>query len=549
MSESRDPDDSSSIQSSLSTTERGSLKWYGTFEALQQLINDLLKVKSKWSSPGGGSRLFEGEEVAIRWYSNNGSLTLKGEKADDLKSQLLLWVDKDKERLIDHTVLENNVGMNCDINNDLNNNMTSGFVSSSKNCCSTKQNLDDLTRSVNKLNDYVESKFNLITKEIDEMKGKVDGDYNESSMMQSLQEENRELKVANEALQERINTLLFVSSDLKASLLACENEKKSLMTVLQLLKTETDNSQRVPSKSTHDDQTWKVAGNRRGRDKPTRGDFRCSSNPINVGNNAGNLPSFQSLNKFDILADEPILISDGDQVDLGMPKQDGQRHHATNKSNKGSQADFSVKQDGQRDGQRHGQPNGANVHQQRQDSLTTSESDMPDSSQKTKETIIVLGDSIIKGLRADRIRKSVQKRVITRSFPGATSKDMLDYVKPETRKSPEHIIMHVGTNDLKFNEAESVENNIIKVCEQISQISPRTRITLSQVTQRKDVPGIENKVNDLNDRLSNLCRRKNWTLINNSNINEKGLDRFGLHLNRPGAAILAKNVINCIKGF
>jgi hypothetical protein len=63
------------------------------------------------------------------------------------------------------------------------------------------------------------------------------------------------------------------------------------------------------------------------------------------------------------------------------------------------------------------------------------------------------------------------------------------------------------------------------------------------------VPNIESKVGDLNNHLSSLCEQRNWTLINNSSIDERGLDRFGLHLNRSGAAILAKNIINCIKGF
>ena len=33
--------------------------------------------------------------------------------------------------------------------------------------------------------------------------------------------------------------------------------------------------------------------------------------------------------------------------------------------------------------------------------------------------------------------------------PGSTTDDMIDYVKPVTRKKPDVIIMHVGTNDLR----------------------------------------------------------------------------------------------------
>ena len=43
---------------------------------------------------------------------------------------------------------------------------------------------------------------------------------------------------------------------------------------------------------------------------------------------------------------------------------------------------------------------------------------------------------------------SVNNVVNVMKHPGSTTDDMVDYVRPVTRKKPDVIIMHVGTNDL-----------------------------------------------------------------------------------------------------
>ena len=64
--------------------------------------------------------------------------------------------------------------------------------------------------------------------------------------MQFLQDENQNLKNDNKALEDKINTLLFVSYDLKASLQAGETEKNSLtLTVLKLIHTENHSIQDI----------------------------------------------------------------------------------------------------------------------------------------------------------------------------------------------------------------------------------------------------------------------------------------------------------------
>lgn len=81
----------------LRLTDKGGLKWYGSFESLETMMNELLKQPTKWSSPGGGSKLLDMDELVIRWYSQNNSLTVKGEASEDMKTQLCATGRRDTE--------------------------------------------------------------------------------------------------------------------------------------------------------------------------------------------------------------------------------------------------------------------------------------------------------------------------------------------------------------------------------------------------------------------------------------------------------------------
>ena len=69
--------------------------------------------------------------------------------------------------------------------------------------------------------------------------------YTEASLLQSLQDESQNFKNDNKALEDKISTLLFVSSNLKTSLEASENERNSLRTVLKFIHTENHSIQDI----------------------------------------------------------------------------------------------------------------------------------------------------------------------------------------------------------------------------------------------------------------------------------------------------------------
>jgi lysophospholipase L1-like esterase len=45
----------------------------------------------------------------------------------------------------------------------------------------------------------------------------------------------------------------------------------------------------------------------------------------------------------------------------------------------------------------------------------------------------------------------------------------VDFIKPITRKSPEKIILHVGTNDLKNSPAKVIADSLLNLTTQIKE--------------------------------------------------------------------------------
>ena len=147
---------------------------------------------------------------------------------------------------------------------------------------------------------------------------------------------------------------------------------------------------------------------------------------------------------------------------------------------------------------------------------------------KAKVTVI-LGDSIVKNIQGHKLGKVVGHRVVVRPFPGATTEDdMRHYIKPTLDKSPDQILLHAGTNDLKNLQPNEVAD---KVADLVCAVD-KTTIVVSELTTRGD--SLENSVKAVNRRLKQLCLENDWKCIRHDNITNSGLNRGGLHLNKEG---------------
>ena len=127
-----------------------------------------------------------------------------------------------------------------------------------------------------------------------------------------------------------------------------------------------------------------------------------------------------------------------------------------------------------------------------------------------------------------------------RSHPGATTEDLIDYVRPTARKNPKMMVIHSGTNDLT-NKVNTLQN-IRKVINAIKEndVNDEIEIVLSSAIHPDD-QDLEDKINKLNKKLENLCKGKDMIFIDNSNIKSSSLNRSKLNLNKSGTVLQTKN--------
>ena len=102
------------------------------------------------------------------------------------------------------------------------------------------------------------------------------------------------------------------------------------------------------------------------------------------------------------------------------------------------------------------------------------------------------------------------------------------------------IIIHIGTDDIQNNV-----NTLQKIRKVISSIkeydtNDNIKIALSSIIHRSD-DDFEDKINETNRKVENLCKGKGIIFVNNSNIDRTCLNRSKLHLNKTGTSLLIKN--------
>ena len=105
--------------------------------------------------------------------------------------------------------------------------------------------------------------------------------------------------------------------------------------------------------------------------------------------------------------------------------------------------------------------------------------------------------------------------------PRSTTDDMVDYVRPVTRKKPDVINMHVGTNDLTVSAIQEVDS------------TRNIQLDFSSIVQRAD-KDYSKEIKDINTRQKSYCLGKGLIFADNSNIDESCLNNSKLHLSKKG---------------
>ena len=164
---------------------------------------------------------------------------------------------------------------------------------------------------------------------------------------------------------------------------------------------------------------------------------------------------------------------------------------------------------------------------------------------KNYRSTTIIGDSIVKDVNAIKMRRCLPKgdKVYVKSFPGATTECMVDYVKPSLKYNPDLIIIHTGVNNLRTKKSpEVIADEIIKLACSIKTTS--NEVVISTLVERGD--GLKFKGQQVNEFLISKCVARNIYYINNSNINARQHLNSTSHLNYNGTTQLACNFLKCI---
>lgn len=167
-----------------------------------------------------------------------------------------------------------------------------------------------------------------------------------------------------------------------------------------------------------------------------------------------------------------------------------------------------------------------------------SDKKQPVNNNDKRKCVIICGDSIINGIEGNGLSSKTHKTTV-KSFSGASSDDMVDFIKPLAKKEAHNLIIHIGTNDIQ-NNIDTIKN-IDTITQYIKKTSSNTRIAISSICIREDKNNILKKVSSINKSLEEFCRKNNVDFIKNSNIDSSHLSRKKLHLNDRGTSNLAKN--------
>ena len=178
--------------------------------------------------------------------------------------------------------------------------------------------------------------------------------------------------------------------------------------------------------------------------------------------------------------------------------------------------------------------------------LINSSNQLDHSQPNRQKKVIIAGDSTLKYLQSHKMSKNSQVKIAT--FPGCTTQDMKDHIKPLLRRNPDEIIIHVGTNSLRSsNTPRECAGELTDLAEAVSSESS-AMISISGLINRSDDEALACKVPDVNKVLKECCKQKNWGFVDHSNISVTShLNRSGLHLNKKGTTRLAQNFINHLR--
>ena len=99
--------------------------------------------------------------------------------------------------------------------------------------------------------------------------------------------------------------------------------------------------------------------------------------------------------------------------------------------------------------------------------------------------------------------------VFVRTFPGATTQRMADYMKPSIWAKPKHFMFYFGKNDLNSNAPpDKIAKNHIDLASKLK--SEKSDVSISPIIMRADKPELNKKVSKVNNHVKEMCKKKEF---------------------------------------
>ena len=142
--------------------------------------------------------------------------------------------------------------------------------------------------------------------------------------------------------------------------------------------------------------------------------------------------------------------------------------------------------------------------------------------------LMVIGDSMVRNVGTEQAEMRVE------CFPGIKTEQLHRVMDKADLGSPETVIFHVGTNDLKATgNLDRVMGEVYDLVATVKKKIPNSRLVLGGVIRRRDTSW--RRIRALNDRLEWTAEAFGLTFVDpNSWLEDSDLARDGLHLNGRG---------------
>ena len=150
--------------------------------------------------------------------------------------------------------------------------------------------------------------------------------------------------------------------------------------------------------------------------------------------------------------------------------------------------------------------------------------------------LLVIGDSMVKHIERQKIKRAAGCRSAVHSYSGARVEHISQKIKEHWSEDEEYdaIILHVGTNNLVSEEPEEVATKMNTLIEHVKDHAKS--IAISSVIKRYDNRVPASKITRFNYLLKDLCTKhaSNISFLSNDHIDRSLLNRSNLHLNQQG---------------